>query len=546
MEAIFMDPLFKTTRILDNFTSFIWNDRYCGYGDFELRFPMDDYSLSGIKEGYYVSIKETDRYMIVDGINISTSVEEGNYATISGRSLESILERRIVYEDSILSGNLQDCVMRLLNANIIDPAIANRKVTNLSFLRNDDPAVTSLTVDVEISAGENLYDVIYDICKSGYLGFKILPGENGAMTFSLYKGIDRTYSQQKNPWIVFSPKFENIKTSEMDMNTEDLRNCIIARSEYTETKVNKQGEDFDKLIAEKGGWTLIVSTKNDDGTITEEQETIDHRIEVIVGDELSGLERRETFKSSREIPEAIDESQFGKASDRVNIRDYQTWEALYFDEEAYKKAFKEADKKFSMAYTPIPKDHYEWQNVRVKPGDPGYIPELDAAGIGLSKTVQVFVPGATREEAAKIAARNDAYWEELAPQPADYYVYGWVLTDEAGYRAALEKAQEEVNAEISAAKLTAAETTAAIIRGDAEKELSKYLTISSFDGEVDPNVQYLYGRDYYLGDLVQIVNEYNFQAQTRIVSIMFSQEEGVGYMIIPTFESDNKAVFGIL
>lgn len=544
MEAIFMDSLFKTTRILDNFTSFIWNDRYCGYGDFELRFPMDDYSLLGIKEGYYVSIKETDRYMIVDGINISTSVEEGNYATISGRSLESILERRIVYEDSLLSGNLQDCVMRLLNANVINPENPNRKIPKLSFLKSTDPEITSLTIEMEIYAGDNLYDTVYDICNSCHVGFKILPEENGAMSFSLYKGLDRTYSQEKNPWIVFSPKFENLKTSKMDMNTEDLRNCIIARSEYSETKVNKQGEDYDKLIAEKGGWTLIVSSKNEStGEVTEEQETVDHRIEIVVGNELSGLERREMFKKSREIPEAIDESQFGKASDRVNIRDYQTWEAVYFDQSGYNEAWNEGMNRYSEFYTPIPQNHYEYQQVWLKPGDEGYDPNM--ANVGQSKTVQVFVPGATKQEANRINNKNEALYDYWIPNPSDYTHYAWVLTDEAGYRAALDNAQAEIDAEIAAAKQAAAELTGGIIRGDAEAELSKHFRISSFDGEIDPNVQYIYGKDYNLGDLVQIVNEFNFQAQTRVVSIMFSQEEGIGYAVMPTFESDDKAVFEI-
>ena len=154
MEAIFMKSGFQTSRIVDAFTSLIWTDRYCGYGDFELRLPMTDTALMDIRLDDFVSIRESDRYMIVEKIIIESGTEA--YATISGRSLESLLDRRFVWETSILQGNLQECVMRLLNANLIVPDISNRKIGDISFLTNDDPGITSLKLNIEIEQGTNL------------------------------------------------------------------------------------------------------------------------------------------------------------------------------------------------------------------------------------------------------------------------------------------------------------------------------------------------------------------------------------------------------
>lgn len=98
MEVLFMDKKFVTTKIIDAFTSCIWNVNYIGYGDFELYFPMDYDSLTGISIGGYAMIRESDRYMVIESIDVQTSVEEGNYLVVTGRSLESLLERRIIRE----------------------------------------------------------------------------------------------------------------------------------------------------------------------------------------------------------------------------------------------------------------------------------------------------------------------------------------------------------------------------------------------------------------------------------------------------------------
>lgn len=55
--------------------------------------------------------------MIVEKIQITSDTEDGNHVTVTGRSLESILDRRIVWGQKLLSGNLQNgikhCSMRM-------------------------------------------------------------------------------------------------------------------------------------------------------------------------------------------------------------------------------------------------------------------------------------------------------------------------------------------------------------------------------------------------------------------------------------------------
>ena len=53
--------------------------------------------LDYIKQDYYLQSKESEHVMIVEKIQITSDTEDGNHVTVTGRSLESILDRRIVW-----------------------------------------------------------------------------------------------------------------------------------------------------------------------------------------------------------------------------------------------------------------------------------------------------------------------------------------------------------------------------------------------------------------------------------------------------------------
>lgn len=519
MEVIFMDKAYMTTRVIDAFSSLIWNERYIGYGDFELRFPMDNTALAGIREGWYASIKESDRYMIVEGIEITTSVEEGSYAIVTGRSLESILERRVIMSSPILLGNLQKAILRLLNANAISPSNTKRKIPELGMKLSTDTSITSITVDMEYSEGDNLYDVIYDLCSTYHVGFRILPQDNGSMLFELYNGVDRSYGQETNPWVVFSPQFENIQETDMTMDTSGMKNVAIAVSTYTDK------------------WT------DDIGVEHEEEKTI----KVEVGDS-TGLDRREIYMTSSIKPDDVVRSAFGEATDRVNMRDYMTYEEVYFDSSSYGQAQTDYyDRVADRAPTKPPPQKKEW--VEIRPGDAGFEWSAAISGgdpLGINGYWQlVDTPQADFDKWEK---DYDNYWaaaENGAPNRNDYVRYDWVLTDSAGYNQAISEANSAINAEYAAARAEALNVAKSVIKNATAISLSSYLVISEFDGEVDSKVQAQFGKDYYLGDVVQIVNEFNFQAVTRVVGMTYSEEEGVGFVARPSFESDDKTVFEI-
>jgi len=67
------------------------------------------------------------------------------------------------------------------------------------------------------------------------------------------------------------------------------------------------------------------------------------------------------------------------------------------------------------------------------------------------------------------------------------------------------------------------------------EKLAECQTTESFESSVDPTTNYEYGKDYFLGDIVQIENAYGIQARVRITEIIESEDEG-GHVYMPTFE----------
>lgn len=230
MELYALNTNFESVSVIDQFESLIWTDRYDSEGDFELYTAMEIALLEFLRPDYYLWNAESEHVMIVENIRITSNVEVGNKLIVTGRSLESILDRRIIWGQRILSGNLQNVVESLLIESIINPSIADRMIPNFIFEPSIDPQITSLKVDTQYT-GDNLLDVIHKLCEKNSIGFKITLNSNNQFVFRLYAGTDRSYAQSSNPYVIFSPKFDNIINSNYLESKKNLKTVTLIAGE---------------------------------------------------------------------------------------------------------------------------------------------------------------------------------------------------------------------------------------------------------------------------------------------------------------------------
>lgn len=97
MDLIVLNTNLDVVSIIDVYESFIWTDRYYEYGDFELFTSMTNTILSNIRQDYFLQNRASEHCMVIETIRITSDSEDGNHITATGRSLESILDRRIVW-----------------------------------------------------------------------------------------------------------------------------------------------------------------------------------------------------------------------------------------------------------------------------------------------------------------------------------------------------------------------------------------------------------------------------------------------------------------
>lgn len=228
MDMFILDTAYQAVAVLDTFQSRIWTDRYNAYGDFEVYIPAIMPVCSFLKEGYYLYSPDlSDRMMIIEDIQLKCDPEDGDFYTVTGRSLESILTRRVIWGYREITGNLQEGVKALLNENVINPTKTMRKIPNFQFRDSTDSRITSLTLDAQYF-GDNLYEVISAICQEKSIGFRVLPDfTNAGLIFELFKGTERALDQTENPYIIFSPDFDNFISSNYLETTSSYKNVAL-------------------------------------------------------------------------------------------------------------------------------------------------------------------------------------------------------------------------------------------------------------------------------------------------------------------------------
>ena len=240
MEIFILDENFQSIYNIDMFESFIWTERFNGAGDFEFYTPVNSSILKVINHvqgklaqnlDSYVWLRENGNCMIIENLEITTDAESGNHLIMSGRGLESILDRRIIWQmTSVANKSLQEVIQTFINDSIISPTMTDRKISNFIFTPIDNITVTSTKITKQWT-GDNVYDVIHELCNTYNIGFDVLLNDQNQFEFKLLVGEDRSYNQDKNPYVVFSPKYENIINSNYLESSKTLKNVTLVAGE---------------------------------------------------------------------------------------------------------------------------------------------------------------------------------------------------------------------------------------------------------------------------------------------------------------------------
>lgn len=245
MLPVVADTHFDRLCAVDDYTSFIWTTRYYEPGDFELTVPMSSHNLQFLQVNNYVMRGDNDSEMgIIERREVTQDLNGQETMTASGRFLSSILARRIIAQQTQVSGTVAHCVTQLINVSAINPTDTARKLP-IVIGTLDIPA----TQMQQQFTGTNLLEAIVNICKTNFVGFALhYDADSGAMVFDMFDGVDRSYAQSENTYAVFSSEYGNLQSSDY---VED------ASAVVTNVLVAGEGEGLERktIWASKGNPT---------------------------------------------------------------------------------------------------------------------------------------------------------------------------------------------------------------------------------------------------------------------------------------------------
>lgn len=94
MELVTLDDDFHPNQLVENYTSLIWTERYSKSGDFELVSENIYETVNLLPKESYVSLRESSVPMVVENHKIRKPKAAAPFVSITGRSMETVLERR--------------------------------------------------------------------------------------------------------------------------------------------------------------------------------------------------------------------------------------------------------------------------------------------------------------------------------------------------------------------------------------------------------------------------------------------------------------------
>lgn len=226
-----LDGSYTTLAVIDTYESFIWTERYLEAGDFELYLPIDARGIKQLQVGNYLSIVDSSNYMIIENLETESDIEDGDKLIVTGRTLGSVLDRRVIWDRVTLTGTFQNGVKKLLDDNVISPSVSARAIPGFTFKASTDSKITAMTLNTEY-LGEGLYEAIVELCTEKDIGWRVYPSGSGGFQFELYAGVNHSYDQTERPYVVFSQAYDNLIGSKYTYTLENYK--TVARVEGPE------------------------------------------------------------------------------------------------------------------------------------------------------------------------------------------------------------------------------------------------------------------------------------------------------------------------
>lgn len=528
MEVKIIDHNHKCIALIDTFTSLIWTERYDSPGDFEIECPAIADAVSWVENGCLAEINESSYSMIIEEVNLRSDFENGLTMTVRGRSLECLLERRCFDQHVVGGGRLPVVLNGFFRRTLINVLGNNKELLSIPEFNYvppsdiDIPGIESYQIEGDFS-NQSLLEAITNCLAGSGLGFSLkryasVVSSKWSQGNSYVQGdivldwVDGKYyrcnvthtDSQTHPG-AYPGVWSQLSASEVTALTAVRYNFeIIAGADRTLDQNNRPkvifASEFDNMI--NSDYTKSTSTYKNAALVSGDGDLSDHRWILYI----PGIDWHEGAEY------AVDD-----------IVRYEDDELFYICNTAHTSNDNNA-----------PGNATYW---RVS-SDTSIIPEAVKG-----KNLRVLFV-----DASDISMIEEIEYPEWV-SGTNYNVGDIVLdpADEKYYKRISGIVQPEMHPSSSA-------TGWAHVEPELEREIpshryNKYLAQrgleslmeinadnETYSGEAEPRGTFEYGRDFFIGDIVTIVNDFGMPINARVTEVIRSEDQN-GVTVVPTFSA---------
>lgn len=315
VDIMLYDNTFKAKSVIDIYESLVWTDAYCGYGDFEIKIKSETAKQYGIDIDDYMINKSSRQVMIVEKMDESYDSDNSVIITYSGRSLESLLCRRVLRKEDVpkivpqyndetgifdpaVKSTLVEALHYVLRRTIVqtDSSVTDqtertqnfRGINNLGFEMPVDSTILEAAAPYIEVDGTTVYDYVCGMLLYHGYGFEIVfnpglspsgqPENNRQMMIRIYKGKIRTHNNKNgNTPVIFSPDDDTTfkMDATIDMTSYANTGLIIGPHRYIRSYVTVDEEGNEQWELIQTGQRYTGEVYNDIGGINRFETFID-------------------------------------------------------------------------------------------------------------------------------------------------------------------------------------------------------------------------------------------------------------------------------
>jgi Siphovirus ReqiPepy6 Gp37-like protein len=264
---------------IEDFETIIWSERYSSFGDFVIVTKSTFENRTLLKPGTWIGMRGSHYTMKIETISDISEEDGTRNLTVSGRSMEALLQDRVCLNESGLhdltaypsqawTGTPGNIARAMFNWICVSGSLSAKDTIPFYHTGTLLPAGTipepsdSITIIFEIGT---LYDSIKTLCDGYSLGFRLARKESfandpGEVYFEVYTGRDLTSAQNVVTPVIFAQSMESLDKVSVVKSVADIKTVAYVLALHGTAEVYAP----DANTADTGAERRVLLVKADD------------------------------------------------------------------------------------------------------------------------------------------------------------------------------------------------------------------------------------------------------------------------------------------